>query len=144
MIDPTWTFEEALANLSERYTPGSIIGGPQRNRQIEAWGQIAGRTRALAELDEAVNRYGSVTAFCKNNQITNRTLRGLRQFFEALPEDKQSLKLYPGQKFGKWQLRYRLGGGGNADVWAARAGTATAAVKILRRVRGKSLERFRA
>src|SRR5207247_7143172 len=77
-------------------------------------------------------------------QITNRTLRGLRQFFEALPEDKQSLKLYPGQKFGKWQLRYRLGGGGNADVWAARAGTATAAVKILRRVRGKSLERFRA
>lgn len=143
VIDPSWSFENALSTISIWYRPGSIIGGPQRNRQIESWGQLAGRTRALAEFDEAINNWGSATAFGRAHQITTRTLRGLREFFEALPDDHSKPRLGPGRTFGRWRLSYRLGAGGNADVWAARSDETTAAIKILRRPKGKPLDRFR-
>ena len=42
--------------ISDVYQPGGYIGGPQRNRTIEAWGQLVGRNRAVRELDQAVLR----------------------------------------------------------------------------------------
>src|ERR1051326_152750 len=144
IIDPSWSFQDALAEISRRYTPGSITGGPQRNRQIEAWGQIVGRTRALAELESTIKSHGSLSALGRAHRITGRTLSGLREFFMALPDDGRKARLYPGREFGAWSLIHRLGGTANADVWKARSGKRVAALKILRRTRGKSLERFRA
>lgn len=84
---PEWSFEEALENISKLYYPGGITTGPQRNQQIAAWGQLVGRTRALAEFDLAIQQYGSLTKFGKKHQITVRTLKNLREFFEKLPND---------------------------------------------------------
>jgi hypothetical protein len=84
---PEWSFEEALDFISERYCPGGITTGPQRNQQIAAWGQLVGRTRALAEFDLAINQNGSFTKFGKKHRISVCKLRELRDFFENLPDD---------------------------------------------------------
>jgi len=83
-----WSFEEALNIISNRYYPGGITTGPQRNQQIAAWGQLVGRTRALAELDLAIRQHGSLTKFGKKYRITVRKLREIRDFFENLPDDQ--------------------------------------------------------
>jgi hypothetical protein len=50
LINKGWDFETALDEISKAYRPGGITTGPLRNRQVEAWGQLVGRTRALPNL----------------------------------------------------------------------------------------------
>ncbi|MFZ1787787.1 MAG: protein kinase [Saprospiraceae bacterium] len=45
-------------------------------------------------------------------------------------------------KFGSWILINYLGGGGNGDVWLCTNGTDTRAIKLLKRINAKSLQRF--
>jgi hypothetical protein len=49
-LDRRWNFEEALSAISDAYPPGGYTAGPQRNRTIEAWGQLVGPSRAFASL----------------------------------------------------------------------------------------------
>ncbi|TAK12897.1 MAG: TIR domain-containing protein [Anaerolineae bacterium] len=88
LIDKDWDFETAIREISKRYYPGGQTTGPLRNRQVEAWGQIVGKTRALAEFDDAIKRYGSRTAFGREYRVTPRTLQSFREFFENLPGDQ--------------------------------------------------------
>jgi serine/threonine-protein kinase len=145
LLDPAWSFEQALAEISSVYTPGGYFGGPQRNRMIEAWGQLVGRNRAVRELDQAVVRYGSLTALGRAQSITVRTLRSLREYYLALPVDPHRPgRLASGDVLGSWHLVHRLGSGANAEVWKARSAGAEGAIKVLRRNKGRSLQRFRA
>lgn len=51
----------------------------------------------------------------------------------------------PGKKYGKWTLGIRLGGGGNGEVWEAKCGDGSVyAIKILKRIKNKGIQRFRA
>jgi eukaryotic-like serine/threonine-protein kinase len=145
LLNPNWSFDEALREISDVYEPGGYTSGPQRNRLIEAWGQVVGRNRAISELDQAVARYGSLTALARTRRITVRTLRKLRATYSGLPaEPARRRQLAAGQRFGRWHLVSKLGAGGNADVWKVRSTESEGAIKILRRAKGKSLERFRA
>jgi nucleotide-binding universal stress UspA family protein len=65
-----------------------VTTGPLRNRQVEAWGQLVGKTRALIEFDAAIKHYGSLSAFGREYRATLRTLRSFRKFFENLPDDQ--------------------------------------------------------
>jgi serine/threonine-protein kinase len=141
-INPSWSFSEAISKISERYRPGGLLSGPQRNRQLEAWGQLVGRRRAIAELEEAIKKSSSISAFSRANGITPKTLNGLKGFFSSLPESREYF--HAGKVYGKWRLISRIGVGGNSHVWRARSSSGLAAIKILRRPRGRSLERFRA
>ncbi len=87
-IDPNWSFREALQNINKQYPPWGLVRPQLRNRQVEAWGQLVGRTRALAEFDSAVEQIGSLTALSREYSITVPTLRKLRQFFANLPDDR--------------------------------------------------------
>ena len=87
LIDKEWDFETAVKEISKKYYPGGMTTGQLRNRQVEAWGQLVGRTRALAEFDAAIMRYGSLSAFGKEYRATLPTLRGFREFFDNLPDD---------------------------------------------------------
>jgi hypothetical protein len=86
-LNADWDFEEAISKINETYPPYGRVGPQLRNRQIESWGQIVGRTRALISFDEAITRNGSMTAFGRKYQITADTLRKLRLFFEDLPDE---------------------------------------------------------
>lgn len=143
LINEQWSFEEALYHISRTYRPGGITTGPLRNRQIEAWGQLVGRTRALTELDAAIVRHRSMAAFGRMYSITPQTLKSLRQFFEDLPDDHVRGSIYAGLQLGQWRLVGRLGSGGNAEVWRGKdAASRSAAIKILKRTRGAALKRF--
>jgi hypothetical protein len=88
LINKDWDFETAVKEISKVYYPGGYTTGPLRNRQVEAWGQLVGRTRALAEFDAAIKRYGSRSAFGREYRVTLDTLRNFREFFENLPDDQ--------------------------------------------------------
>ncbi len=142
-IDKDWNFEEALSRITIKYHTGNPISGPQRNRQIESWGQLVGRTRALNEFELAIERHGSRTAFGRTYHIATSTLRSLKKFFENLPDDRVCGSIYPGLKLGGWRLLRQLGKGGSSKVWNAKdINSRHAAIKILKRARGDSLKRF--
>jgi nucleotide-binding universal stress UspA family protein len=88
LINKDWDFETAVREISQVYYPGGMTSGQLRNRQVEAWGQLVGKTRALAEFDAAIKRYGSLSAFGREYRATLPTLRGFREFFENLPDDQ--------------------------------------------------------
>lgn len=88
LINKDWDFEAAVKEISKKYYPGGLTTGPLRNRQVEAWGQLVGRTRALAEFHAAIKRYGSRSAFGREYRVTLPTLRNFREFFENLPDDQ--------------------------------------------------------
>lgn len=143
LLDENWNLEEAIYQISQIYRPGSLMQGQVRNRQVESWGQLVGRTRALAEFDQALEEHGSLTAFAKANSYSPNSLRELRRFFEDLPDDRGRAAIFSGLKLGDWRLIRRLGQGGNAEVWRARnSRSLIAAIKILKRARGASLKRF--
>jgi hypothetical protein len=88
LINKDWDFETAIGEISKKYYPGGITTGPLRNRLVEAWGQLAGKTRALSEYDDAIKRYGSLSAFCRAYRVSMHILRGFRELFENLPDDQ--------------------------------------------------------
>lgn len=88
LINKDWDFETAIKEISKVYYPGGMTSGQLRNRQVEAWGQLVGKTRALTEFDATIKRYGSLSAFGREYRATLPTLRRLKEFFESLPEDQ--------------------------------------------------------
>ncbi|NJO92927.1 MAG: hypothetical protein HC831_31145 [Chloroflexia bacterium] len=142
-IDLQWGFLELFEHINELYRPGGISSGPARNLQIESWGQLVGRTRALAEFDLAIELTGSKAALSKAIQMSPRTLTNLRNFYNSLPDDRGPAQIYQGMRIDDYVLIRRIGNGGNAEVWAARGkNKCTVALKILKRPKGSSLKRF--
>ena len=88
LINKDWDFETAVNEISIVYRPGGITTGQLRNRQIEAWGQLVGKTRSVTEFDDAIKKHGSLSAFGKEYRVTVPILRHFREFFESLPDDK--------------------------------------------------------
>lgn len=60
LIDKNWNLQNAFDAINSVYYPGGMQSGPQRNRQIETWGQLVGKARAVNELESLINDYGSI------------------------------------------------------------------------------------
>jgi len=88
LINKDWDFETAIYEISNVYRPGGLTTGQLRNRQVESWGQLVGKTRALTEFDAAIKAYGSLSAFGREYSVTLATLRHFREFFENLSNDQ--------------------------------------------------------
>lgn len=97
IVEKSWNLQEAFNVINSNYYPGGITSGPQRNIQIKTWGQLIGKTRALRELDSLIQEYGSVNKFSKAVQMSSKTIKSLRQFFESLPDELENL--VPSQKY---------------------------------------------
>jgi len=87
LIDKNWDLQNAFDEINAVYYPGGMQSGPQRNRQIESWGQLVGKKRALNELDSLINNYGSLNKCSKSIQMSSQTIKSLRVFFESLPDE---------------------------------------------------------
>lgn len=105
-----------------------------------------GGARALKEFDDAITKYGSITALGRRHHIKVSTLRELREQYAELAKDPfRKARLVAGREFGEWHLIKKIGSGENAEVWQVRSATkGDAAIKLLKRATGNSLKRFRA
>ncbi|WP_041366996.1 helix-turn-helix domain-containing protein [Methylophaga frappieri] len=91
LIDKNWCLQNAFDEINQVYYPGGLTTGPQRNRLIEAWGQLVGKTKALAELDLLVVEYGSINKMSKSVRMSPQSIKYLRNFFESLPDDFEQI-----------------------------------------------------
>jgi Protein kinase domain len=101
IINPSWDFQTAVSAASERFQPGSLIVGKARNVLIQSWAQMVGRQRALQEVNDYIDRMGSLTAAAKSLLMSTDTLKRLLEFITSLPtenEDIQPIKLKRGQQ----------------------------------------------
>ncbi|EGQ7970881.1 ATP-binding protein [Vibrio cholerae] len=91
IIDRNWTLQEAFEHINQVYRPGGQLSGPQRNRLVETWGHLVGKSRATKEVDKLVETHGSMSKACKHVQMSPDTMKSLRRFFESLPDDLEIL-----------------------------------------------------
>ena len=88
LLNENWDFETAVREISQKYYAGGITTGPLRNRQIESWGQLVGKTRATGEFNAAIELHGSLSAFGRAYRVSLPILQGFKKFFENLPDDQ--------------------------------------------------------
>jgi hypothetical protein len=80
-IDANWDFETAVYEISRAYYPGGISTGQVRNNLVESWSQLVGKSRALAEFDSAIKKYGSLSAFGREYKVSLPiTVHSLKNF----------------------------------------------------------------
>lgn len=143
LLNKDWGFTQAIEEINKRYRPGGISSGLARNVQIENWGVLVGRTRALAEINLAIEEEGSKTKLCKKIQISNSSMNDIIAFFKGLPDDSNKKEIQQGKVLSGYFLLSLYGKGGNAVVWKVRTNDKkTHIMKIARRARGISLSRF--
>ncbi len=100
-IDPSWNFYEAVCAASDRFTPGSVVGGKVRNLLVQSWAQMVGKNRAAREVSAYIDEAGSITSAAKSLAMRVETLRGLLDYINSLPSEKadiRPIKLRKGQK----------------------------------------------
>ncbi|WP_111900554.1 ATP-binding protein [Aeromonas veronii] len=90
LINKNWSLQTTFEIVNEKYYPGGMQSGPQRNRLIETWGQLVGKSRALSELDYLILEYGSINKMSKSVRMSSRTIKNLRSLFELLPDEFES------------------------------------------------------
>ncbi|MGR2462576.1 hypothetical protein ACUX4R_27305, partial [Salmonella enterica] len=83
LIYKNWSLQTTFEVVNVKYYPGGMQSGPQRNRLIETWGQLVGKSRALSELNSLIREYGSINKMSKSVQMASRTIKNLRVFFES-------------------------------------------------------------
>ena len=92
IIDRKWTLQEAFENINQAYRPGGQLSGPQRNRLIETWGQLVGKSHAVSEIDKLIETHGSMNKACKIVHMSPRTMKSLKVFFESLPDELERVE----------------------------------------------------
>lgn len=85
IIDPKWTFIEALKAAWDAYKGGLEYGVPNRTRVLEQWANVVGRRRAVSELEEALSAYKNSAEVEKYLGLSSYTVRKLRKQFKAMP-----------------------------------------------------------
>ena len=142
-IDKDWGFTKALDEINQYYRPGGIGSGPARNVHIENWGLLVGRTRALAEIELAIEEHRTKTNLCDYIHMSNSTLNRLIDFFKELPDDSTNNKVQQGTSISAHFLMRQVGKGGNAVVWKVRKSDGTTCVmKVVKKPKGIALTRF--
>lgn len=91
LIDKNWDLQTAFDEINQAYYPGGLTTGPQRNRLIETWGQLVGKTKALVELELLIVEYGSINKMSKSVRMSSQSIKYLRNFFESLPDDFENV-----------------------------------------------------
>ncbi|WP_086981238.1 ATP-binding protein [Vibrio aphrogenes] len=87
IINKNWDLDDAFEEINDKYSPGGLITGPQRNRQIGTWGQLVGKTKALEQLDSLIKRCGSINKMSQYVRMSSGSIKKLRNFFESLPDE---------------------------------------------------------
>lgn len=104
LIDKNWNLQSAFEEINEAYRPGGEFSGPQRNRLIETWGQLVGKSRALEELELLIAQHGSMNKMSKAVRMAPKTVKLLRTFFESLPSELEHINPMKNYNFSEGEL----------------------------------------
>jgi hypothetical protein len=85
IIDPKWTFIDALQAAWKAYPGGIQLGAPNRVRALERWANVVGRERANYELNTLLSEYQNLEEASKAFGMSVSTLRRIRNNFKAMP-----------------------------------------------------------
>ena len=85
IVDPQWTFIEALKAAWEAYRGGLQHGVPNRIRVLEQWANVVGRHRAVSQLEETLAAYKDSADIEKHLGLSSYTVSRLRKQFKAMP-----------------------------------------------------------
>jgi hypothetical protein len=85
IVNPQWTFIEALEAAWDAYRGGLEHGVPNRIRVLEQWANVVGRHRAVAGLEETLAAYKDSADIEKCLGLSLYTVRKLRKQFKAMP-----------------------------------------------------------
>jgi hypothetical protein len=85
IVDPKWTFVEALDAAWANYPGGKQFGAPNRIKMLAQWANVVGRERALAELNATLSNYTTLSAAAKAFGFSEHALRTVRSDFSAMP-----------------------------------------------------------
>lgn len=95
IVDPQWSFAEALKAAWEEYQTHGMEARTNRKRVLEKWANVVGRQRAVAELEKFLSESNDST-------LTPHIVRELRKQFKAMPEvtpfTRESDKIPPSLK----------------------------------------------
>lgn len=93
IINKNWDLDIAFEVINNRYYPGGLQSGPQRNRQIETWGQLVGKTRALEQLDSLIASCGSINKMSQSVRMSSGSIKNLESFLSLFLMNWKSLKI---------------------------------------------------
>lgn len=85
IIDPQWTFIDALQAAWKAYPGGVQLGAPNRVRSLERWANVVGQERAVSELDTLLQEYPTLKEAAKAFRMSVSTLRRIRKNFKQMP-----------------------------------------------------------
>ena len=95
IVDPQWSFAEALKAAWEKYQTHGMEARTNRKRVLEKWANVVGRQRAVAELEKFLSESNDST-------LTPHIVGELRKQFKAMPEvtpfTRESDKIPPSLK----------------------------------------------
>lgn len=86
IVDPKWTFIEALEAAWKAYGGGLEHGVPNRIRVLEQWANVVGRHKAVSEFEEALAAYKNLSEINEKLGLSSHTVRRLRKNFNLMPE----------------------------------------------------------
>jgi len=87
IIDPNWSFIEALNAARKAYVGWGITSTGYRNSVMMAWGNLVGKKQAISELDTLIKQAGGKAKFAKSIDLGISSLRKISKYFEGLPDD---------------------------------------------------------
>ncbi|NUP14137.1 MAG: hypothetical protein HOW73_49520 [Polyangiaceae bacterium] len=85
IVDPKWTFVEALNAAWASYPGGKQFGAPNRIKMLAQWANVVGRERAVGELNATLANYSTLSAAAKAFGFSDYALRTVRSDFGAMP-----------------------------------------------------------
>lgn len=86
IVNPMWSFMEALNAAWEAYSGGQELGTTNRIRVLEQWANVVGRSRAVTELEEALASYKDSKEIRKHLGLSDYTVKRLKRQFKKMPE----------------------------------------------------------
>jgi hypothetical protein len=85
-IDPAWSFRVFLDKLYDHYTGRGVESTGRRLGVIRLWLSMAGRARAIRNLEELEQEFGKDKIAGAMN-VSKRTWANLKSFAKSLPDD---------------------------------------------------------
>lgn len=102
ILKPNWTFEELVEAAWIAYSSPMQFAGYRINT-IKTWGNVVGKSVALARLHEYIAKHGTKARAAKHAGMSYSTLRGIELFYESLPDDFIIIRLPTDSKYKQGQ-----------------------------------------
>lgn len=86
-VDAKWSFLTTLEKAREAYIGWGKTSTGYRNSVMKVWGNTVGKTRAMNELNELIENFGSKNQLAEELYLSLHSLKSIEKYFRSLPDD---------------------------------------------------------